>query len=109
MLYKLLITCGPASPRLFLRFFSLLTVRLKNRSFSGDHNLNSHATDRKAVALVATILREQGGGGEVEVVRVRSAIAHRGPKVAIIAPSAQRAAITPIVVARAIEIQRILQ
>ena len=60
------------------------------------------------MALVVTILRVEVRGVEAEVARARGTIAHRGPKVAIRAPIVQRA-ITPIVAARAIEIQWILQ
>jgi hypothetical protein len=53
-------------------------------------------------------LRVEVRGGEVEATRVRSAMAHRGPKVATRAPIVQRA-ITPIVLAGAIEVQWVLK
>ena len=57
---------------------------------------------------MVTILRVEVAGAEVEVARVGGTIAHRGPKVAIRAPVAQRA-VTPEVVAGAIEVQWILE
>ena len=59
------------------------------------------------MALVVTILRVEVAGVEAEVVRVGGTIAHRGPKVATRAPAVQRA-VTPVVVAGAIEVQWIL-
>ena len=65
--------------------------------------LDSHTTDRKAVALAATILRAEAAGAEGEVARVGGTIAHRGPKGAMRAPAVQ-GAVTPAVVAGAIEV-----
>ena len=55
------------------------------------------------MALEVTTLRVEVAGVEDEVVRVGGTIAHRGPKAAIRTPAVQRA-VTPLVVAGAIEV-----
>ena len=55
------------------------------------------------MALAVTSLRVEVAGVEVEVARVGGTIAYRGPKGAIRTPVVQRA-VTPVVVAGAIEV-----